>query len=65
MQLLQHAGGLNVEGEADSWDFGVGMEKNWFWVNWFWLKIELKVKWFMFGYIHLKSELDKIFECKN
>jgi hypothetical protein len=22
--LLQHAGGLNVEGEADSWDFGVG-----------------------------------------
>jgi hypothetical protein len=28
MQLLQHAGGLNVEGEADSWDFGVGMEKN-------------------------------------
>jgi hypothetical protein len=25
MQLLQHAGGLNVEGEADSWDFGVGM----------------------------------------
>ena len=25
---LFHAGGLNVEGEADSWDFGVGKDCN-------------------------------------
>lgn len=26
MDMFFFAGGLNVEGEADSWDFGVGMD---------------------------------------
>jgi hypothetical protein len=28
-------------------------------------KINFKLKWLMFGYIHAKSESNKKFECKN